>query len=853
MAAVYEAQNVDIGKRVAVKVLNAELTHSAVVVERFLREARAAAAVNSPYICNVYDAGKLADGRPFLVLELLEGESLYERMVKERQFGVDFVVQVCTQVARGLTKAHDAGIIHRDMKPENVFLTKDDNDAVLAKILDFGLAKFYVPVDGTTAQQRLTREGAVFGTPAYMSPEQVKGQGQVDHRADLWALGCMVYECLTGRTVWSTDQGVAMIFAQIATSALPKPRKYRKDLPASFDAWFARALERDPDKRFQSAKELADELAPALLAPAEPASAPEPIDTTPAPPPGPGSPAAEPAPEQPFELAPTPHPVPEPAALPEQPAPSSGPRTPKPSDVATSASIDQRAPARLAPRPRAPSSRVAIALGGAVIVAAVSLLAWHVLVRPPAPVAPPSATPAASAPSAPSGEAAPGPSLPSAVPAGPHRWLAAVSRAQESLAKGDSDAAVRSLREAVETAGTSQVARTMLEHVQIGAAAKGPCRLSALGRPRPAELSGSVRRPTIVNTPRGPVLAWADDHEVQGQWHAYTALLDAAMRATNPPIDVTPEAAGAQDTRLIVADERVVLAYADARPGQSAMFVRQLDSSGRITTPPVPVAEGRASATSPAITRGAIGDFWVAFVDAAKDKDSSDLFLQKLTPSLRPAQPPARATVLVAKGFVKPKVRTPSIALQGNHIFVVYRLEENRDEIITRMRVALNDPVLLTGVTDAQDKGAKKEHVLGEVKALSDKRSRGFFPTVACDPAGCFVAWRDEPKGSNAAFLDAATGTAIWRKRFAPFGTQVSVALDGTGAGLLVWYEAGRVRVAPVSRDGVGEPSFVARAMGEQPRPEVALGARKGEWILSWTDFEAGHLEAFAARVTCSP
>src|SRR3954469_26055996 len=177
MAAVYEAENVDIGKRVAVKVLAAELTSSTIVVERFLREARAAASISSPYICDVYDSGKLDDGRPFLVLELLEGESLYERMTRIRWLPSETTTSIVTQVCRGLTKAHAASIVHRDLKPENIFLTKDEEGQLLAKILDFGLAKFYAPMGAGGPQARLTREGAVFGTPAYMSPEQVRGQG----------------------------------------------------------------------------------------------------------------------------------------------------------------------------------------------------------------------------------------------------------------------------------------------------------------------------------------------------------------------------------------------------------------------------------------------------------------------------------------------------------------------------------------------------------------------------------------------------------------------------------------------------------------------------------------------------
>src|SRR5687768_13264916 len=263
MAAVYEAEHVDIGKRVAVKILAAELITSKVVRERFLREARAAAAIRSPYICDVYDSG-VYEERPFLVMELLEGESLYDRLTRVRRLDPDTTLTIMTHSARGLSQAHDANVMHRDLKPENIFITTTPEGHMLGKILDFGLAKFYEPTDGTAENVRLTREGALFGTPAYMSPEQAKGQGGVDHRADLWALGCIVYECLTGQTVWNVDQGVAMILAQIAGAPIPRPSRLRPDLPKTFDPWFLKALDRDPNRRFQTAKEFADSLADAL-------------------------------------------------------------------------------------------------------------------------------------------------------------------------------------------------------------------------------------------------------------------------------------------------------------------------------------------------------------------------------------------------------------------------------------------------------------------------------------------------------------------------------------------------------------------------------------------------------------
>src|ERR1700722_17174682 len=160
MAAVYEAENVSIGKRVAVKVLASELASSAIVIERFFREARAAASVKSPFIVEVYDSGRLEDGRPFIAMELLEGESLYDRMARIRLIDPASTVRIIGQVARGLTKAHAMSIVHRDLKPENIPLCKGEDGEEIAKILDFGLAKFYSPVKTDEKTGRAPARGA---------------------------------------------------------------------------------------------------------------------------------------------------------------------------------------------------------------------------------------------------------------------------------------------------------------------------------------------------------------------------------------------------------------------------------------------------------------------------------------------------------------------------------------------------------------------------------------------------------------------------------------------------------------------------------------------------------------------
>jgi len=852
MAAVYEAQNVDIGKRVAVKVLNPELINSAVVVERFLREARAAAAVNSPYICDVYDAGKLDDGRPFLLLELLEGESLYERMVKVRRFEPDFVVRTFTQVCRGLTKAHAANIIHRDLKPENIFLTKTDDGEVLAKILDFGLAKFYAPVDGAADQHRLTREGAIFGTPAYMSPEQVKGQGQVDSRADLWAVGCMVYECLVGRTVWVTEQGVAMIFAQIATAALPVPSKRRPDLPPAFDRWFAKALARDVNQRFQTAKELADELMvalgqgpPSIIVPTSLTEIER--EALQAAPSSRGVPAAV----EPY--APTERP---PAPPPESPfGPDEGP-TEKMTGVSSDdggASVEApKAESAAAPRatPKPRGSVVWLTAVGAVLLAGGSFLIWSQIIhKPVVPVQ--SASPAvSSAPATASSTATLPPLLPPPIASADlPKWANALSDGQALLAKGDFDGAAKAFKEASENT-TSGVPRVMLENLQIASTREGSCTVVALGRPRPFDLVDSIRRPDIVHTDNGPLVAWADEHEVPGQWHVWTVLVDDQMRAMTRPVDVTPEAASVQDPRLLSTARNVVLLFSDQLGNNAGVFVRQLTTAGRILGEPVRVAGSKSATTWPTIATAPRGGYWVAYADDPDKAPSSQLFVVPLSPVLKPDREPILVAEFAQKhGLHRAHTRAPSLGIGANALLLAYRVERARDHDVVRQRIALDDPGLKDGLS--ADPAPKGDRVLGEMALMSDRKAKVQYPTIACDAAGCFVVWREEPRGDYAAFVDPAAGTLIWRKKFSATGGQVSVAGDGSGSGLVAWYQTGRVRVAPITRDGIREGTTIARVTGEQPRPSIAPGAKRGEWLLAWTDYEAGHLEAYVARVAC--
>ncbi|HZU85226.1 MAG TPA: serine/threonine-protein kinase [Polyangiaceae bacterium] len=832
MAAVYEAEHVNIGKKVAVKVLASELASSAVVIERFFREARAAASVKSPYIVEVYDSGRLEDGRPFIAMELLEGESLYDRMARVRLFDPQSTVRIIGQVAKGLTKAHAVGIVHRDLKPENIHLcTGEDGDEV-AKILDFGLAKFYSPIKTDEKAARLTREGAVFGTPAYMSPEQVKGQGTVDHRADLWALGCMAFECLTGRPVWNTEQGVAMTFAAIAAAQLPTPSRVRPDLPPTFDAWFFRALERDPNKRFQTAKELADELAKALGAP-------------------------------PISLVN----VTELELIERQTAPLSDPDS-RTSGVKTStagalgAAADPLADALrplsatdlpstaaselpLAGAPPRRRSILAPVAASALLVAGAAIGGWFAYLKVHRPTPAPGASASAAAPrvsAAMASDSAPPPATP---PPEMPKWMATIEEGQQLLSAGDPDGAMRKFKEASD-AGAGPIAKSFMDQVKLGSGTTGPCRMLAFSHPR-LGYGGSVGRPAVAATSKGAVVAWTDDHEQPGHDHVYSVLVDASGRPTSRARDLTPEADYAVRPSLLSVDDRVALLFWDKSGREPGVRVRWLDADGRIGGMSTVVGAGKPGLFWPAMDRAPDGGFWVTWQEGS-EKEGEDVFLRHLDPELKPIGSEIRATDYEPEKGKPIRVSSPALAVSGVNLFVSYSLERDRERLIERMRVPLASPDLQTGLAGAP----KGKAELGEVSVANEDKVGGDYPALACTKDACFLVWHEVDKGgAQAALLDPAKGTLLWRKRFTARGGHPAVASNGEGQAEVAFYEAGRVRVASISRDGVGTTSTFAKVTGDEPRPWVAPGRARGEWLVSWLDLEAGHTEAFVARLQC--
>jgi serine/threonine-protein kinase len=255
MGEVWRAEHLGLRAPVAIKLMNPSIVADPDALARFNREAQAAAALRSPHVVQVLDHGvDPATDTPFIAMELMEGESLAHRLARLGRLYPQDVARIVTHVARALARAHEIGIIHRDLKPDNIFLVKNEDDEI-AKVLDFGIAKANAQALG---QSSATRTGTVMGTPYYMSPEQITGAKGLDHRADLWSLGVIACECMTGRQPFDGETMGALVIA-ICTVEAPRPSSLAA-VPDGFDAWFARATARDVGARFNSARELSDAL-----------------------------------------------------------------------------------------------------------------------------------------------------------------------------------------------------------------------------------------------------------------------------------------------------------------------------------------------------------------------------------------------------------------------------------------------------------------------------------------------------------------------------------------------------------------------------------------------------------------
>ncbi len=254
MGEVYLAEHVYISKQVALKLLRPEIANNAEAVERFHREARATSSIGHENIITIDDFGRLPDGSVFFTMEFLEGEPLSDLMLKgpmDSARALNIIIQVC----RGLAAAHDKEIVHRDMKPDNVFVTKDGRGNDLVKILDFGIAKVNDP-----QSSNLTRTGQVFGTPHYMSPEQAMGKA-LDHRSDIYSVGVMMYEMFTGTVPFKAESFIGILTKHVTEMPVPPSQAAPgRQINPRLEQIIMKAMDKEPDKRYASMEEMLRDL-----------------------------------------------------------------------------------------------------------------------------------------------------------------------------------------------------------------------------------------------------------------------------------------------------------------------------------------------------------------------------------------------------------------------------------------------------------------------------------------------------------------------------------------------------------------------------------------------------------------
>ncbi len=256
MGTVFAAVHVTLGQKVAIKLISAEQAGSNDARLRFSLEAKAAARLKSRHVVQVYDSGHTHDGTPYIVMEYLEGETLEERLTRQHDVGLGDAVRITSHVGRALARAHAQGIIHRDLKSGNIFIAKSDDDELgwVAKVLDFGVAKLTDAHAPST-----TKTGTIVGTPLFMSPEQIRGASRVDLRADLYSLGMVFYNMVTGSHAFD-GPSYSDVLVAICTEELPPIRKAAPWLPPALSTWFEKACARDREDRFDSADEMIDAL-----------------------------------------------------------------------------------------------------------------------------------------------------------------------------------------------------------------------------------------------------------------------------------------------------------------------------------------------------------------------------------------------------------------------------------------------------------------------------------------------------------------------------------------------------------------------------------------------------------------
>jgi serine/threonine-protein kinase len=616
-----------------------------------------------------------------------------------------------------------------------------------------------------------------------------------------------------------------MILAQVAGAPLPRPSRLRPDLPPEFEAWFMKALERDQTKRYQNARDLADALEAAF-----------------------GMGGTNDSLVRSRRKEPSLHTDLEATSLDELLA--SAPE----SNLAEGANADVEPGGEvMTPQPstqRRPSSGLG-ALAIASVLALGSYAAWFYWLHPPgeAEVALRAGTKAGAKPltSAPSKSKAKVSVDPETEP------YALVLGEAQAMFRKDPKKALEKFKEAFALSSAAP-ARSLLAHATVAVEEETPkgCKVTAIARPRPYSIEQAVSPPGLIHTAEGPLLTWVDPHADPRRRQGYAVLLDDALRRRGPPLAVTPEATNVDDFDSQVSGNRVALVYADSAGKESGVYVRQLETDGRIASASKRLSSAKPAEFEVSLTPAGDGGYWVVWSEQL-EFGSTDLVVRRLTAALEPSGEPTRLSAFTLVKGLTQRATMPRAVVSHGELEIAFSL----------VLPAQRQQVMLLSVPFAQlAKGLpmprpgkrlpppKNDMTLGTLRSVATVVGRSPEPGVVCVEEGCLVAWDEERQGAAVAFLAHGRAQPLWHRMFAKKGSRPALLGDEAG-GVAAWFEESRLRFATIGRDGLGTPSVLNRVSGFQPPPALSRGSKAGEWLVAWRDFEAGHLELFVLRAEC--
>jgi hypothetical protein len=288
--------------------------------------------------------------------------------------------------------------------------------------------------------------------------------------------------------------------------------------------------------------------------------------------------------------------------------------------------------------------------------------------------------------------------------------------------------------------------------------------------------------------------------------------------------------------------------YWDDGGAEPGVYARFISHDGHIAGPPKQItSEKRGDLLASLVASD--NKFWAVWQEEV-DKGSTDIMARELDAELTPVAEPVRLTAIPAAKASVGAAGPPTIAVQNGHLYVAFSVNRGVEHMqVYVLRIALNDPNLKIGLVTTK-RNAGKERYVGQAQLVSTREGKNTTPVLACPSEGCFVAWDDEKAGASVAFLDKDKGQMLWRRDLPAKVVRPAVAAQGNAA-VISWFDESRLRMASLTRDGLGVVSSLSRVSGFQPQPDLAAGEKPGQWYVSWRDYESAHLEVFALRTEC--